>query len=134
MPNAASRTRRPVWPGVPLGAVAGTLATAAAVLTSPDLYIDWGSLAGMLVVIPACALGTAVVVAIPLAARRRIALDSRAAGSGDVVVVGELMFQATPGTAFARRSAARHWTAVERRASAEREAEERAVCRRFMAE
>ncbi|MDQ3209443.1 MAG: hypothetical protein M3Q37_12675 [Gemmatimonadota bacterium] len=134
MPNAASRTRRPVWPGVPLGAAAGTLATAAAVLTSPDLYIDWGSLAGMLVVIPACALGAAAVVAIPLAVRRRIAWTAVPLALVTSVVLGELIFQATLGTAFARRSAARHWTAVERRASAERKAEERAVCRRVMAE
>jgi hypothetical protein len=134
LPNAASRTRRPVWTGVPLGAAAGTLATAAAVLTSPDLYIDWGSLAGMLVVIPAWALGAAAVVAIPLAVRRRIAWTAVPLALVTSVVVGELIFQATLGTAFARRSAARHWTAVERRASAEREAEERAVCRRLMAE
>jgi len=134
MPNAASRTRSPVWPGVPLGAAAGTLATAAVVLSSPDLYIDWGSLAGMLVVIPAWALGAAAVVAIPLAVRRRIAWTAVPLALVTSVVVGELIFQATLGTAFARRSAARHWTAVERGAAAEREAEERAVCRRVMAE
>jgi hypothetical protein len=88
----------------------------------------------MLVVIPAWALGAAAVVAIPLAVRRRIAWTAMPLALVPSVVVGELIFQATLGTAFARRSAARHWTAVERRASAEREAEERAVCRRVMAE
>ena len=134
MPNVASRTRRPIWPGVPLGAAAGTLATAAVVLSSPDLYVDWGSLAGMLVVIPAWALGAAAVVAIPLAVRRRIAWTAVPLALVTSVVVGEVIFQATLGTTFARWSAARHWTAVERGAAAEREAEERAVCRRVMAE
>jgi hypothetical protein len=50
------------------------------------------------------------------------------------VLTGELAFRATLGTAFARRSAARHWTAVERRAAASREAADRDVCRRLLAE
>ncbi len=134
MPNAASRTRRPLWPGVPLGAAAGTLATAAAVLTSPDLYINWGSLAGMLVVIPAFAVGAAAVVTIPLAAGRWIGWMAVPLALLTSVVVGELIFQASLDTAFARRSASRHWGATERRAAAEREATMRETCRRIMAE
>jgi hypothetical protein len=134
MANTESVTRRPVWPGLPLGAAAGMLGTAAAVLTSPELYIDWGSLAGVLVVIPAFALGAVVVLAIPLAARRRIAWLAVPLALVTSVIVGELIFQATLGTAFARRSAGRHWAAVERRAAAERAAIERDVCRRVMAQ
>jgi len=127
-------SKLPVWPAIPLGAAAGVLAVAAAALSSPELYIDWGSFAGMLVVIPLFALGTAALVAVPLAALRRIAWIAIPLALMISLVVGELVFQATLGTEFAEWSAARHWSAAERRSAAEREAAERDVCRRLLAE
>ena len=134
MSTRETGARLPVWPGVLLGAAAGVIATVLAALTSPELYIDWGSLAGALAVVPLFTLGAAALVAIPLAARRRIAWTAVPLALVTALVVGELVFQASLGTPFARWSAARHWASVERRAAAEREATEREVCRRVLAE
>lgn len=49
------------------------------------------------------------------------------------LISGTLVFRLTLHTGFARWSAARHWSAVERRAAADREATERDVCRRVLA-
>ena len=134
MSTREAGARLPVWPGVLLGAAAGALATVFAALTSPELYIDWGSLAGALAVVPLFTLGAAALVTIPLAARRRVAWMAVPLALVTALVVGELVFQASLGTPFARWSAARHWASVERRAAAEREATEREVCRRVLAE
>ena len=116
------------------GVAAGALATVLVALTSPDLYIDWGSLAGALAVVPLATLGAAALVTIPLAARRRIAWMAVPLAMVTALVVGELIFQASLGTGFARWSAARHWASVERRAAAEREASAREVCRKVLAQ
>jgi hypothetical protein len=134
MPADEARPRLPVWLAIPLGAATGALATAVAALTSPELYIDWGSLPGALVVVPLFSLGAAAVVTIPLAVMRRIAWTAVPMGLATSLIVGELVFQASLGTAFARWRAARHWAATERRAGAEREATEREVCGRLLAE
>ena len=122
------------WPALPIGAAAGLIAVLAAALTTPELYTDWGAFAAVLVVIPRFAVGVAALVTVPLAALRRIAWVGVPIGLVISVLTGELAFRATLGTAFARRSAARHWTAVERRAAASREAADRDVCRRLLAE
>jgi len=134
MSTRESGARRPVWPGLLLGAAAGMLATVVAALSSPELYIDWGSLGGTLVVVPLFTLGAAALVAIPLAVLRRIAWLAVLLALVTSLVAGELVFQASLGTRFARWSAARHWATMERRAAAEREATEREVCRRVLAE
>jgi hypothetical protein len=134
MSTRETGARLPVWPGVLLGAVAGAFATVFAALTSPELYIDWGSLAGTLVVVPLFTLGAAALVAIPLAARRRIAWMAVPLALVTALVVGELVFQASLDTPFARWSAARHWASVERRAATEREATTREVCRKVLAQ
>ena len=85
-------------------------------------------------VIPLFAIAAGVLVIVPLAVLRRLAWVGVPLGLLVSVVAGELVFHATLGTAFARRSAARHWTAVERRAAEAREADERDVCRRLLAE
>jgi hypothetical protein len=130
----APHPRAAVWPALPLGAAAGAFATVAVGLASPDLYTDWGSFVGFLAVIPLAAVVTAALVAVPLAAIRRIAWWAVPLALVIAIVAGELVFQATQGTAFARWSAARHWSAMERRAAAERETTQRDVCRRLLAE
>jgi hypothetical protein len=135
--SEAGKTRRPgapLWPALPLGAAAGAFAAVAVGLASPELYTDWGGFAGFLVVIPLAAVVAAALVAVPLAAIRRIAWWAVPLALVTAIVAGELVFQATQGTAFARWSAARHWSAVERRAAAERETAQRDVCRRLLAE
>jgi len=122
------------WPALPLGAAAGSLATIAAALLIPELYTDWGSLTGTLVVIPLFAILAALLVTVPLAVLRRIAWVGVPFALVISVVAAELVFNATLGTTFARWSAARHWAAVERRAQAGREAAERDVCERLLAE
>ncbi len=120
--------------GLVLGVATGALATVAATLSNPELYIDWGGVAGTLVVIPLYTVGAAAVVALPLAATRRIAWRSVAVAIAVSLLVGEALFAASQGSSFARWSAARHWTAVERRAAGEREETERETCRRVLAE
>jgi hypothetical protein len=127
-------TRRPIWPALLLGASAGVLATIAVALASPGLYIDWGAFAGVLVVIPLAAAAAVAVVTVPLAALKRIAWVGVPVAVVTAIAAGELVFQATRDTGFARWSAARHWSAMERRAAADREAAERDVCRRLLAE
>jgi hypothetical protein len=134
MPTVEPQARRPVWPGIPLGAATGALATAIAALTSPELYTDWGALPGVLVVVPLFSLLAAAVVTIPLAAFRRIAWAAVLVALVTSLLVGELVFRASLGTPFARQSAARHWAAVEGRAAAERDATEREICRRLLAQ
>jgi hypothetical protein len=130
MTNARPRA----WPALPLGAAAGSLATIAAALISPELYTDWGSLTGALVVVPLFAVLAALLLTLPLAALRRIAWVGVPLGLIISVVAGELVFKATLGTGFARWSAARHWAAAEHRAQTAREAAERDVCRRLLAQ
>ena len=120
--------------GLLLGAATGALATVAIALASPDLYIDWGLLPGVLVVIPLASMGLTALVALPLAALRRLTWGAAVAAVLTALVVGELIFLGSQGTAFARWSASRHWAATERRAAAEREATERETCRRVLAE
>jgi hypothetical protein len=134
MSSGDSRVRPPVWRGIPLGAAAGALATVVAALSSPELYIDWGRLAGTLVVVPLFTIGAAALVAVPLAATRRLTWLAVLAAMATSLVAGELVFQMSLGTPFAQWSAARHWAAVDRRAAAEREATQREVCRRILAE
>lgn len=57
--------------GAALGAAAGVVAALAVGLASPDLYTDWGSLAGSLIVIPLSAVAPAAAVVVPLAVLRR---------------------------------------------------------------
>jgi hypothetical protein len=130
MTNPRPRT----WPALPLGAAAGSLATVVAALTSPELYTDWGSFVAALVVIPLVAVGAAGLVAVPLAVLRRITWVGVPLALLIAVMAAELVFSTTRGTGFARWSAARHWAAVERRAAQGREASERDVCRRLLAE
>jgi hypothetical protein len=129
-----TKPRPRAWLALPLGAAAGSLATVAAALISPDLYIDWGSLPGALVVIPLFAILAALLVTVPLAVLRRVAWVGVPLALVISIVAAELVFNATLGTAFARWSAARHRAAVERRAQASREATNRDVCRRLLAE
>jgi hypothetical protein len=89
---------------------------------------------GALVVIPLFAILAALLVTVPLAVLRRIAWVGVPLALVVSVVAAGLVFNATLGTACARWSAARHWAAVERRAQASREATERDVCRRLLAE
>ncbi|MBA3893039.1 MAG: hypothetical protein H0X69_05010 [Gemmatimonadales bacterium] len=125
--------RLPIWPGIPLGAATGAIATIIAALGNPALYIDWGGLAGALVIVPLFTTAAAAVVAIPLAVKGLIARMAVVLALTASIITGELIFQVSLGTPFARWSAARHWTAVEQRAAAEREAAEREVCRQVMA-
>jgi hypothetical protein len=120
--------------GLLLGAATGALATVAIALASPDLYIDWGLLPGVLLVIPLASMGLTALVALPLAALRRLTWGAAVAAVLTALVVGELIFLGSQGTAFARWSASRHWAATARRAAAEREATERETCRRALAE
>jgi hypothetical protein len=117
-----------------LGAATGALATIAVALVSPGLYVDWGALPGVLVVIPLASMGVTALVALPLAAVRRLTWGAAIAALLTALLVGELIFLGSQGTAFARWSASRHWAAVERRAAAEREATQRETCRRVLAE
>ncbi len=116
-----------------LGAGTGALATIAVALVSPGLYVDWGALPGILVVIPLASMGVTALVALPLAAVRRLTWGGAIAALLTALLVGELIFLGSQGTAFARWSASRHWAAVERRAAAEREATQRETCRRLLA-
>jgi len=125
---------RAIVPGLLIGAATGTLATLAATLSRPELYIDWGALPGVLVVIPLCTLGAGALVALPLASTGRIAWRAAAAAVATSLVVGEAIFAATQGSAFARWSAARHWAEAERHAAGERADSERETCRRVLAE
>ncbi len=103
-------------------------------LASPGLYIDWGLLPGVLLVIPLASIGLTALVALPLAALRRLTWSAAVAAILTALVVGELIFLGSQGTAFARWSASRHWAATERKAAAEREATEEETCRRVLAE
>jgi hypothetical protein len=120
--------------GLLLGAATGALATVATALANPDLYIDWGLLPGVLLVIPLASMGLTALVALPLAALRRLTWGAAVAAVLTALVVGELIFLGSQGTAFARWSASRHWAAAERRAAAEREATQRETCRRVLAQ
>ena len=130
MPNSRSSA----WLALPLGAAAGSLATIIAALISPELYTDWGSLTGALVVIPLFATLAALLVTVPLTVLRRISWVGVPLALAVSIVAGELVFKATMGTGFARWSTARHWAAVELRAQAARDAAERDVCRRLLAQ
>ena len=55
---------------------------------------------------------------VPLAALKRIASIGVPIAVVMAIAAGELVFQATRDTGFARWSAARHWSAMERRAAA----------------
>jgi hypothetical protein len=120
--------------GLLLGAGSGTVATIAVALASPDLYTDWGVLPGVLLVIPLTSMGITALLALPLAALRRLTWGAAAAALVAAVLVGELIFLGSQGTAFARWSASRHWAVVERRAAAERAATQQETCRRVLAE
>lgn len=134
MSNAGTAGYRPIRVGLGLGAAAGSIATALTVLTSPELYIDWGSLVGTLVVIPLVALLAGAAITVPLALLRRIAWTAVPVAAVTAVVIGQLIFQVTLRTPFARWSSARHWAEIERRAAAGREEAERDICRRLLAE
>jgi hypothetical protein len=129
-PPASSR----LVPGFLLGAGSGALATIAVALASPGLYIDWGVLPGVLLVIPLASMGVTALVALPLAALRRLTWGGAVAAVLTALLVGELIFLGSQGTAFARWSASRHWAATDRRAAAERAATEQETCRRVLAE
>ena len=129
-PQASSR----LVPGLLLGAGSGALTTIAVALANPGLYIDWGTLPGVLLVIPLASMGITALVALPLAALRRLTWGAAVAAVLMALLVGELIFLGSQGTDFARWSASRHWAATERRAAAEREATERETCRRVFAE
>jgi len=129
-PPASGRLVR----GFLLGAGSGTVATIAVALASPGLYIDWGILPGALLVIPLTSMGITALLALPLAVLRRLAWGAAIAALLTAVLVGELIFLGSQGTAFARWSASRHWAAVERRAAAERAATQQEACRRVLAE
>ena len=133
-PRGPGATRPGLAAGLLLGVATGTLATLAAALSSPELYIDWGALAGVLVVIPLYTIGAGALVSLPLAATRRISWKVAAAAVATSLVVGEAIFAATQGSSFARWSAARHWAQVERRAAGERAETQREICRRVLAE
>jgi hypothetical protein len=132
MPAADPPASIRLVPGLLLGAGSGALATVAVALASPGLYIDWGVLPGVLLVIPLASMGVATLVALPLAMRRRLTWGAAAVAVLTALIVGELIFLGSQGTAFARWSASRHWAATERRAAAEREANERETCRRVL--
>ncbi len=109
------------------------MAALAVGLASPDLYTDWGSLAGSLIVIPLSAVAAAAAVVVPLAVLRRTGWIALPIAMLAALISGTLVFRLTLHTGFARWSAARHWSAVEHRAAADREATERDVCRRVLA-
>jgi hypothetical protein len=88
----------------------------------------------VLLVIPLASMAVTALVALPLAALRRLTWGAAVAAVLTALLVGEMIFLGSQGTAFARWSASRHWAAVERRAAAEREATERETCRRVLAE
>jgi hypothetical protein len=127
------RRWHPLWAGAGLGTAAGIVATLAAGFASPELYTDWGSLVGSLIVIPLFAVAAAATVVVPLAALRRTGWIALPIAMLAAVISGTLVFRLTLNTRFARWSAARHWSAVERQAAADREATEREVCRRVLA-
>jgi hypothetical protein len=85
-------------------------------------------------VIPLASMGATALLALPLAALRRLTRGAAVAAILTALLVGELTFLGSQGTAFARWSASRHWAATERRAAAEREATEQETCRRVLAE
>jgi hypothetical protein len=130
----SDRRWHPLWAGAGLGTAAGATAALAAGLASPELYTDWGSLAGSLIVIPLFAVAAAAAVVVPLAALRRTGWIALPIAMLAAVLSGSLVFRLTLNTGFARWSAARHWTAVENRAAAERQATERDVCRQVLAQ
>lgn len=66
------RDWRSLWGAAALGTAAGVVAALAVGFASPDLYTDWGSLAGSLIVIPLFAVAAGAVVVVPLAMLRRI--------------------------------------------------------------
>lgn len=127
------RRWHPLWIGAALGTAAGVVAALAGGLASPELYTDWGSLAGSLIVIPLSAVVAAAAIVVPLAVLRRTGWIALPIAMLAALISGTLVFRLTLNTDFARRSAARHWSAVERRAAADREATERDVCRRLLA-
>jgi hypothetical protein len=128
------RDWRSLWGAAALGTAAGVVAALAVGFASPDLYTDWGSLAGSLIVIPLFAVAAGAVVVVPLAMLRRTGWIALPIAMLAALISGTLVFRLTLHTEFARWSAARHWSAVERRAAADREATERNVCRRLLAE
>ena len=79
-------------------------------------------------------MGITALVALPLAALRRLTWGAAIAALLTALLVGELIFLGSQGTAFARWSASRHWATVERRGAAEREETQRETCRRVLAE
>lgn len=121
-------------PGLLLGAGTGAVATVAVAFANPDLYIDWGALPGALLVIPLASMGFAALVVLSLVALRRLHWGGAGAAVLTALVVGELIFLSSQGTAFARWSASRHWASTERRAAVERQATERETCRRVLEE
>jgi hypothetical protein len=129
-----TNTRPRAWAALPVGAAAGSLATIAAALISPELYTDWGALPGALVVVPLFAGLAALLLTVPLAVLHRLPWIGVPLALLVAVAAGELVFRATLGTDFARWSAARHWAATEQRARFGREAAERDVCRRLLAQ
>ncbi len=122
-----------LWTGAALGTVAGVGSALAVALASPELYTDWGSLAGSLIVIPLFAILAAAALVVPLALLRRTGWIALPIAMLAALISGTIVFRLTLDTGFARWSAARHWSAVERRAAADREAAERDVCRRMLA-
>jgi hypothetical protein len=127
------RCWHPLWTGAGLGTAAGVVATLAAGLASPELYTDWGSLAGSLIVIPLFAVAAAAAVAVPLAVLRRTGWIALPIAMLAAAISGTLVFRLTLNTGFARWSADRHWSAVENRAAADRQATDRDVCRQVLA-
>ena len=123
----------PLWAGAALGTAAGVVAALAVGLASPDLYTDWGVFAGSLIVIPFFSVVAAAVIVVPLAVLRRTGWIALPVAMLAALISGSLVFRLTLNTGFAQWSAARHWSAVERRAAADREATERDVCRRLLA-
>jgi hypothetical protein len=84
-------------------------------------------------VIPLSAVAAAAALVVPLAVLRRTGWIALPIAMLAALISGTLVFRLTLDTEFARWSAARHWSAVERRAAADREATEREVCRRVLA-
>jgi hypothetical protein len=123
----------PLHAGAALGTAAGVVAALGVGLASPELYTDWGIFAGSLIVIPLSAVVAAAALVVPLAVLRRIGWMALPIAMLAAVISGTLVFRLTLNTDFARWSAARHWSAVERRAAADREAADRDVCRRLLA-
>ena len=134
IPAADPPRSRRLPAGPLLGTATGALATVAVVLSSPELYIDWGALPGALVVVPLATMGFTALVALPLAAARRLSWGAAAAAVLTALFVGELLFLGSQGTALARWSGSRHWAGTERRAAAEREASERETCRQVLSQ